>query len=89
MVASNRAHDVSAVVVPKLVADTNATMVMNAGEFRSADMDTHDEITALLKSFQDGYVARDLAKIDAFMDLFTPDAQVIGTGGTLPGKREW
>lgn len=52
-------------------------------------MDTHDEITALLKSFQDGYVARDLAKIDAFMDLFTPDAQVIGTGGTLPGKREW
>lgn len=47
------------------------------------------EIRALLQAFQDGYTRRDPAGLDAFMELFTPAAEVIGTGGMTPGESEW
>lgn len=47
-------------------------------------MDPQQEIRALLRTFQDGYTRRDLSQVDAFMDLFTPDAEVIGTTGNSP-----
>jgi ketosteroid isomerase-like protein len=52
-------------------------------------MDELLEIRALLQAFQEGYTRRDLAQVDAFMDLFTEDAEVIGTNGTQPGAGEW
>lgn len=48
-----------------------------------------EEIRALMQAFQDGYIHRDLAQVDAFMELFTPDAEVIGTNGQRPGLDEW
>ena len=47
------------------------------------------EIRMLLEAFQDGYTGRDLSKVDAFMLLFTPGAEVIGTNGSRPGVEEW
>jgi hypothetical protein len=47
------------------------------------------EIKALLQAFQDGYTRRDLTQVEAFMELFTPDAEVIGTNGVKPGADEW
>ena len=47
------------------------------------------EIRALLQTFQDGYTRRDLSQVDAFMELFTPNAEVIGTNGFQPGTAEW
>ena len=52
-------------------------------------MDSTQEIRSLLQTFQDGYSRRDLAQLDAFMDLFTPAAEVIGTNGVKPGVDEW
>lgn len=52
-------------------------------------MNPQDEIRALLQSFQEGYTRRDLTRIDAFMKLFTADAEVIGTNGARPGVEEW
>ena len=52
-------------------------------------MNPHDEILALLQTFQDGYIRRDVSQTDAFMKLFTRDAEVIGTNGTRPGEGEW
>jgi hypothetical protein len=52
-------------------------------------MNTLSDIRTLLQAFQDGYTRRDLNTVDAFMELFTPDAQVIGTNGIKPGKDEW
>ena len=46
-------------------------------------------IQALLEQFQEGYTHRDLSKVDAFMQLFTENAMVIGTNGILPGVEEW
>jgi hypothetical protein len=48
-----------------------------------------DEIRSLLQVFQDGYTRRDLTQIDKFMDLFTAEAEVIGTNGVRPGVDEW
>jgi len=52
---------------------------------------TIEEVRSLLQKFQDGYTARDLSKVDEFMDLFGPDEdlEVIGTGGVTPGSGEW
>lgn len=52
---------------------------------------TIDEVRSLLQQFQDGYSARDVSKVDQFMELFGPDEslEVIGTGGVTPGKDEW
>ena len=52
-------------------------------------MNPRDEIRALLQSFQDGYFLRDLSQLDPFMELFTLDAEVIGTNGIKPGIDEW
>lgn len=52
-------------------------------------MNPLQEIRLLLHQFQDGYTHRDVSQLDAFMDLFTPDAEVIGTNGVKPGVEEW
>jgi ketosteroid isomerase-like protein len=52
-------------------------------------MNSQDEIRSLLQKFQDGYIHRDLTKVDSFMELFTTDAEVIGTNGVKPGMDEW
>jgi hypothetical protein len=51
---------------------------------------THQqEILTLLQTFQDGYIHRDLSQVDNFMELFIPEAEVIGTNGVKPGVDEW
>ena len=52
-------------------------------------MNSNAEIRALLETFQDGYTRRDPARVDAFMELFTADAEVIGTNGIRPCVDEW
>jgi hypothetical protein len=52
-------------------------------------MNANDEIRVLLQVFQDGYTRRDLSQTDTFMELFTEDAEVIGTNGVRPGRDEW
>ena len=52
-------------------------------------MKSQDEIRSLLPTFQDGYTQRDLTQVDSFMQLFTTDAEVIGTNGIKPGVDEW
>ena len=52
-------------------------------------MNQNDEIRTLLQNFQDGYTHRDLTQVDSFMELFTKDAEVIGTNGLKPGVSEW
>jgi len=52
-------------------------------------MNARDEISQLLQIFQEGYVHRDLSQVDSFMELFTADAEVIGTNGIKPGVDEW
>ena len=52
-------------------------------------MNSHDEIRLLLQRFQEGYVHRDVSQTDSFMELFTVDAEVIGTNGVRPGVDEW
>lgn len=52
-------------------------------------MNTDLEILTLLQAFQDGYTRRDRAILDSFMELFTPNAEVIGTNGIRPNEGEW
>lgn len=52
-------------------------------------MNSNKEIFSLLKTFQDGYTHRELTQVDAFMELFTANAEVIGTNGIRPGMDEW
>ena len=52
-------------------------------------MNPQTEIRSLLQKFQDGYTHRDPTQVDAFMELFTQDAEVIGTNGVKPGVDEW
>ncbi|MFZ5857843.1 MAG: nuclear transport factor 2 family protein [Chloroflexota bacterium] len=52
-------------------------------------MNPQQQIRELLQQFQDGYTHRDLGAVDQFMDLFTADAEVIGTNGVRPGVDEW
>jgi ketosteroid isomerase-like protein len=52
-------------------------------------MEPQQEIRALMQTFQDGYTRRDISQVDAFMDLFTPDVEIIGTNGVKPGVDEW
>ena len=52
-------------------------------------MGAQQEIRSLLEKFQEGYIRRDVSQIDAFMELFTVDAEVIGTNGIRPGVNEW
>lgn len=52
-------------------------------------MTPHNDIRALMQVFQDGYTHRDLTGVDDFMQLFTENAEVIGTNGQTPGVGEW
>lgn len=55
-------------------------------------IDTQDSraaVLAVLQAFQDGYVRRDLQAVDAFLELFTPDIEIIGTNADKPGEGEW
>ena len=52
-------------------------------------MNPQEEISLLLQTFQDGYTRRDISRVDTFMELFTSDAEVIGTNGVKPGVDEW
>jgi hypothetical protein len=52
-------------------------------------MNSHEEIRLLLERFQEGYTRRDVTQADSFMDLFTEDAEIIGTNGVQPGSGEW
>jgi hypothetical protein len=55
------------------------------------DPSTITAVRAVLQQFQDGYTQRDPQKVDAFMQLFTPDAdtEVIGTGAVSIQDGEW
>ena len=48
-----------------------------------------DEIRELLQAFQEGYTRRDITQVDRFMELFTAEAEIIGTNGVRPGLDEW
>jgi ketosteroid isomerase-like protein len=52
-------------------------------------MNSSDEIRSLMQAFQDGYTHRDVSQADVFMELFTEDAEVIGTNGVRPAEGEW
>lgn len=52
-------------------------------------MSSQDEIRSLLQRFQDCYTSRDTSQVGSFMQLFTGDAEVIGTNGVKPGEGEW
>jgi hypothetical protein len=49
------------------------------------------EIQTILQKFQDGYTARDVSKIDEFMELFLPDdgIELIGIGAAARNQNEW
>jgi hypothetical protein len=57
-------------------------------------MSANDEISQVRKSlqrFQDGYTARDIMQLDAFMELFVQDGEIemIGIGAGTRGGNEW
>ena len=49
------------------------------------------QVLAVMQQFQEGYTRRDVAALDAFMELFVPeeDVEVVGTNGIEPGVEEW
>ena len=49
------------------------------------------EIRAMLQKFQDGYTARDVTKLDEFMQLFVQDESIemIGVGASKRAANEW
>ena len=50
-----------------------------------------EEVRATLQRFQDGYTARDVARIEAFMRLFASeeDIELIGIGAARRSANEW
>jgi hypothetical protein len=52
-------------------------------------MTVQQDILTSLRAFQEGYTRRDVNQLDAFMELFTPDVEIIGTNGIKPGAGEW
>jgi hypothetical protein len=50
-----------------------------------------EQVRKVLERFQDGYVTRDLSRLDEFMDLFFPgdDVELIGIGASTRGGYEW
>src|SRR5512143_2970604 len=50
-----------------------------------------EAVRAVLQRFQDGYVARDVTKLDEFMALFAPDEDIelIGVGAAKRAATEW
>jgi hypothetical protein len=53
--------------------------------------DSSAEIRQVLQCFQDGYTARDIGKLDEFMELFVPgdEAELIGIGASARNAHEW
>jgi ketosteroid isomerase-like protein len=53
--------------------------------------DAEAEVRAVLELFRDGYRARDVSRLDDFMDLFvaSDDAEMIGIGAGRRGGEEW
>lgn len=49
------------------------------------------DVRAVLQKFQDGYTARDLARLDQFMQLFVQDdgIEMIGIGAAKRAANEW
>jgi hypothetical protein len=49
------------------------------------------EVRETLISFQDGYIGRDLSRLDEFMDLFEQgsETELIGIGASVRGGNEW
>lgn len=49
------------------------------------------EIRQVLQKFQTGYLARDLTKLDEFMELFIPgeESELIGIGASARNENEW
>ncbi len=52
---------------------------------------TQDEVNLTLQKFQDGYTARDVTKLDEFMQLFVQDESIemIGIGASKRAATEW
>ena len=50
-----------------------------------------EQVREALRKFQDGYIARDLNRIDTFLELFEPeeDSELIGIGASVRGGYEW
>jgi len=48
-------------------------------------------VRQVLQRFQDGYLARDIAQLDAFMDLFVAgdEPELIGIGAVARNQNEW
>jgi hypothetical protein len=53
--------------------------------------DSIAKVRQALQQFQDGYSARDTARLDEFMKLFVPgdEAELIGIGASAPNQHEW
>jgi len=53
--------------------------------------DPTKEIKNVLQTFQDGYIARDISKLDRFMELFLPgdEPELIGIGAAVRNQDEW
>jgi len=49
------------------------------------------DVRTVLQKFQDGYAARDLARLDEFMQLFVQDdsIEMIGIGAAKRAANEW
>jgi len=49
------------------------------------------DVHQLLQRFQDGYTARDITKLDEFMELFLPsdEIELIGIGAVARNQHEW
>ncbi|MBN1667243.1 MAG: nuclear transport factor 2 family protein [Anaerolineales bacterium] len=54
-------------------------------------MDTIEEVRQVLQHFQDGYTARDVSHLDAFMQLFvqSDEIELIGIGASARNANEW
>lgn len=54
-------------------------------------VDQISEVRSILQKFQDGYTARDVAKLDEFMQLFVQDESIemIGVGASKRAANEW
>ena len=50
-----------------------------------------EQVRKVLRTFQNGYTARDLTGLDAFVELFEPgdDTELIGIGAAVRGGYEW
>jgi hypothetical protein len=52
-------------------------------------MSNTKDVRAVLQKFQDGYISRDLSRLDEFLDLFGKEAELIGIGASVRGGNEW